>query len=260
VLQGRFDEAEQLLVGFEDEPEAVEAAVSLRLTRGDAEAAGALIERRLAELGQSNLLAVPLLSRLVEAKLAHGDLDGARDRAAQLDDLAAVPGRERVEAAAALACGRLAAASGDPAAAELLQEAVNRFAAVRQPLETARARLELARALAGSATGVAIDVGRRARDELDALGAVREADAAAALLRSLGAKGRSGPRSDGTLSKREREVLRLVGEGLTNVQIGERLFISSKTAEHHVGRIYQKLGLRTRGEAAAYAVRQLGSE
>jgi DNA-binding CsgD family transcriptional regulator len=260
VLQGRFDEAEQLLAGFEDELEAVEAAVSLRLARGEAEAAEAVIRRRLTELGSSNLLAVPLLSRLVEAQLARGAVGAACATAAQLDRLTAVPGRERVEAAAALARGRIAAASKDPAASELLQEAVNRFAGLRQRLDTARARLELARALAGSAPEVAIDVGRRARNELEALGATHEADAAAAFIRSLGVKGRAARRGDGTLSNREREVLRLVGDGLTNAQIGQRLFISPKTAEHHVGRVYQKLGLRTRAEAAAYAVRNLGSE
>ena len=55
-------------------------------------------------------------------------------------------------------------------------------------------------------------------------------------------------------------MLRLLGEGLTNAQIGERLFISPKTAEHHVSRVYAKLGLSTRAEAAAYAVRNLGAE
>ena len=260
VLQGRFDEAEQFLAGFEDQREAVEAAVSLRLARGEPEAAAALLAARLAELGRSNLLATPVLTRLVEAKLACGDVGGAREAAAQLEQLAEVAGRERVEAAVALARGRIAAASGDPAAAELLQEAVNLLAGLRQQLDTARARLELARALAGSAPEVAVDVARRARNELDALGATREADAAAAFLRSLGVKSRSGPRAVGALSKREHEVLRLVAEGLTNAAIGERLFISPKTAEHHVGRIRQKLGLRSRAEAAAYAARTLGSE
>jgi DNA-binding NarL/FixJ family response regulator len=48
-------------------------------------------------------------------------------------------------------------------------------------------------------------------------------------------------------------VLELVREGLTNAEIGERLYISPKTAEHHVGRVLTKLGVRTRAEAAAVA-------
>lgn len=55
-------------------------------------------------------------------------------------------------------------------------------------------------------------------------------------------------------------MLRLVGEGLTNTEIAARLYISPKTVEHHVGRIYSKLDLRTRTELAAYAVRKLGAE
>lgn len=57
------------------------------------------------------------------------------------------------------------------------------------------------------------------------------------------------------LTKREDEVLALLAHGLTNVEIGARLFISSKTVEHHVGRLLAKLGLRSRTEAAAHAVR-----
>jgi DNA-binding NarL/FixJ family response regulator len=55
-------------------------------------------------------------------------------------------------------------------------------------------------------------------------------------------------------------VLRLLAEGLTNTDIGKRLFISPRTVEHHVARIYRKLDVRTRSEAAAYAVRHLGGE
>jgi DNA-binding NarL/FixJ family response regulator len=258
TLQGRFDEAEQLLAGLEDEPEAVQAAVALRLARGEPVAAAALLERRLDDMGRSSLLAVPLLGQLVEAELAAGRPDEAAEAAAALSAIAEGSGRDRAQAVALLARGRVAVAAGDPRGADVLRAAVNAFAALGLRLDVARARLELARALAPVAPEAAVDVARRARNELDALGAAREADAAAALMRSLGAKGRAGPKGVGLLSRREVEVLRLLGEGLSNRAIAERLFISPKTAEHHVSRIYSKLGLRSRAEAAAYAVKHLG--
>jgi len=262
VLQGRFAEAEELLAGFEGSPEALQAAVSLRLARGDAEAAADLLAARLAEIGRTSLLAAPLLGQLVEARLLAGQLEAGANAAADLDLIAGEAGRERVEAIATLARGRVAAAKGDPSAPELLREAVNRFATLRLPLDGARARLDLARALAADpdAREVAADVARRAHGELESLGALRGADEAAALLRQLGEKAAAGPRSVGTLSRRETQVLRLVGEGLTNREIAERLFISPKTAEHHVGRILAKLDLRRRTEAAAYAHRLPGPE
>jgi DNA-binding NarL/FixJ family response regulator len=154
----------------------------------------------------------------------------------------------------------VAHAAGDADAVNLLQQSVNGFARLGLRLEAAQARLDLARALASQSPPAAIETARHARNELEAFGAVRHADAAAALMRSLGAKGRAGPRSLGSLSRRETEVLRLVGEGLSNRDIASRLFISPKTAEHHVGRVYSKLGLKSRAEAAAYAVRYLGDE
>ena len=55
------------------------------------------------------------------------------------------------------------------------------------------------------------------------------------------------------LTERETEILALLAAGLTNRQIGERLFISPKTAGVHVSNILGKLGASNRGEAAALA-------
>jgi DNA-binding NarL/FixJ family response regulator len=260
VLQGRLDEAEELLAGIESDPSALRAAVAMRLARGEARLAETLLVARLDEIGWTNLLAAPLLEQLVRARLAAERVDQAAVAVEALESIAEVPGRERVEGAAALARGRVAAATGSADAVEALQQAVNVFARLGLRLEVAQARLELARALAPQSAPAAIEAARHARNELESLGAVREADAAAALMRSLGARGRSAPRSIGSLSRRETEVLRLLGEGLSNRDIATRLFISPKTAEHHVGRIYAKVGLRSRAEAAAYAVRNLGAE
>jgi DNA-binding NarL/FixJ family response regulator len=51
------------------------------------------------------------------------------------------------------------------------------------------------------------------------------------------------------------EILRLLSEGRTNRQIGETLFITEKTASHHVSNILSKLGVAGRGEAVAAAAR-----
>jgi predicted ATPase/DNA-binding CsgD family transcriptional regulator len=55
------------------------------------------------------------------------------------------------------------------------------------------------------------------------------------------------------LSAREAEVLRLVANGLTNAEVAEKLFLSSRTVDWHLGSIYRKLGLHSRTEAARFA-------
>ncbi len=58
------------------------------------------------------------------------------------------------------------------------------------------------------------------------------------------------------LSERELSILALITEGLTNREIGERLYLSEKTVKHHVSDILGKLGLARRVEAAAFAMRR----
>jgi DNA-binding CsgD family transcriptional regulator/tetratricopeptide (TPR) repeat protein len=91
-----------------------------------------------------------------------------------------------------------------------------------------------------------------------ALGAEPLVAHASGRLRELGLRVPQGPReatraNPAGLTARQLEVLALLAEGLTNAEIGERLFVSPRTAEHHVAAVLTKLGATTRREAAARA-------
>jgi DNA-binding NarL/FixJ family response regulator len=58
-----------------------------------------------------------------------------------------------------------------------------------------------------------------------------------------------------SLTAQERKILELIGEGLTNRQIGERLFLAEKTVKNYVSALFAKLGMERRTQAAAYAAR-----
>jgi DNA-binding NarL/FixJ family response regulator len=122
-------------------------------------------------------------------------------------------------------------------------------------MELTRTHLAMARALSERLPEVAIVEAKAALEGFERLEARRHADAAAAVLRSLGMPIRTGPKGAGALTNREAEVLELIGAGLSNPEIGERLYITRKTVEHDVGNVLAKLGLRNRAEAAAYAIR-----
>jgi DNA-binding NarL/FixJ family response regulator len=57
------------------------------------------------------------------------------------------------------------------------------------------------------------------------------------------------------LTGQERRILELIGEGLTNRQIGERMFLAEKTVKNYVSAVFAKLGMERRTQAAAYAAR-----
>ena len=67
--------------------------------------------------------------------------------------------------------------------------------------------------------------------------------------------GLRGKSDEPKLSSREMEVLQLVGEGLTNTEIANRLFISENTVRTYLGRLLDKLHLKNRSAATAYAIR-----
>jgi len=169
---------------------------------------------------------------------------------------AGIQDRGHVAAMAALSSARVAAAGDRPDhARSRFERALDLFSRLDLPHETALVRLELARALAVGHPEMAVAEAGNALSVFEQLGAAGDADATASLLRSLGAPARTGPKHVGVLTRREQEVLRLVGLGLSNPEIAQRLFISRKTAAHHVSNLLAKLGVRNRAGAVAYAAR-----
>ncbi|MGH2759775.1 MAG: LuxR C-terminal-related transcriptional regulator [Actinomycetota bacterium] len=254
VRQGRFEEAAQLLEGLDTHSDALRPLAALHLARGNVELARDRVDRALgAPIEESS--DAPLLSLLVDIALESGDVGDATRAAERLAVLAREQGGHYVRALAALARGRVCIASGDEGARRCLDEALIEFAQAQTPLELGRTRLELARALSADRSEVAVAEAKSALEAFEKLEAARHADAAAALLRTLGAPIRTGPKGLGALTKREAQVLELLGHGLSNPEIADRLYISRKTVEHHVGNVLSKLGLRGRAEAAAFAAR-----
>jgi DNA-binding CsgD family transcriptional regulator len=267
VRQGRLEEAAVLLEGLDQMPDAARPLAALHLARGETALAREVLVRRLAATPLSAPwpiglappepppVAAPLLALLVDVCLAEGDVEGATSATERLADLARQHPSPYLAASAALARGKLCVASGSHDAEACLIEALTAFSLAEMPVELARARLELAKAIAGQRPEVAVAEAKAALEAFERREAARDADAAAALLRSLGAAGRSAPKRRAPLTKREAEILELLGHGMSNAEIAKRLFISRKTAEHHVRHILGKLGLRNRAEAAAYVSR-----
>jgi ATP/maltotriose-dependent transcriptional regulator MalT len=149
----------------------------------------------------------------------------------------------------------VAGAEGDLDAARLsMEDAIDLFQQIGAPFETARSRLDLARVLAalGRVEAAAEQV-RVAHEALEGMQAEREAEHAGEFASRLD------PASPGAgasvLTARERDVLKLVAQGLSNPEIAQRLVLSEHTVKRHLANILRKLNLSSRSAAAAWGVR-----
>ena len=204
---------------------------------------------------------------LTEAELALGRLDAADAAAKRAEALGRDLGLEMYIAAGRLARALVLLARGATTpAASAASDAAELYLRANWPVEAARARLVLGRALAFCGeTASAIREFDAAYTTCVASEARRIGDQAARELRRLGrrtprrftGRGRAG-NGLAALTPREREVAALVVRGHTNREIGEALFVSTKTVETHLSHIYEKLDLSSRAALAA-AVERDGS-
>jgi DNA-binding CsgD family transcriptional regulator len=261
LAQGRLDDAARLLRGVEGREEPAAAVALLHLQQGEPAAAAAVLRRRLAATSPDRLDAAAVIELLGEAEIALHERAAAIGRGRALVALGAASNCHLIVAHGERLLGQALAPTDVPGACAHLETALAAFGHAGIPYRAAQTRLLLAQVLARSDREVAGAEARAALSVFEDLGASRDVDAAASLMRDLGMKvARRGPKNVGRLTRREQEVLALLGEGLSNPEIAERLFLSRKTVEHHVAHILSKLGLRGRAEAAALAARSAGRE
>ena len=255
LRQGRLREAEQLLAACGDRWEAIPTRAKLHYVRGEFDHAVSSVKQALRQIGEDRVRAVPLLVLLANAEIARGDADAAGRAAESADRLARETRSPMLMGEAALAMGNALIAAGKlELAAAALEAGLQAVAPIEHLLIKGALHLALARLLADSDPPVAVTEAQAALAIYERLDAP-EAEVCATLLRRLGAKVSYSPRPPADplalLSRREREIVQLIGQGLTNAQISEKLFITPKTAEHHVSNILGKLALRSRYEVAA---------
>jgi ATP/maltotriose-dependent transcriptional regulator MalT len=219
-------------------------------------AAGPLLER--VDRTWSTLL----LGMLVRAAISLGRLDDAERWTQRIEEHAALTQVPGALARAAIARAELLLARGEPAeAARLAIAAADAAEAGGMRLDAVFGRLTAGRALgAAGERQEAIAMLQRVAADAGRGSAGLFVEAAGRELRKLGTRvsatsRRAAAPTDAALSEREQAIADLVAEGRTNKQVAATLFLAEKTVEHHLSRIYAKLGVRSRVELASRLAR-----
>jgi DNA-binding CsgD family transcriptional regulator len=276
IRQGDWDAAETAAGDVLRQPElspntrlmALTVLGQLRARRGNSEAMEMLDEALpLAERTGELMRLAPVRAARAEAALLSGDRERARDEARAVHDLACARGNpwERGEIAWLLwqaGDHQVSQSLADLARPYALQLAGD-FAGAAAAWRALGCPYDEACALAASDDPALV---RQAVAMFEQLGAKPALAQAIQRLRALGVRDlpalRRGPHAatranPAGLTEREAEVLALLGRGLRNAEIADRLYLTSKTVSHHLTAIYAKLGVTSRGEAARVAA-QLG--
>ena len=223
------------------------------LMGGDLPAAADHLLRALRISSQEIGINEPAILRLhpdaVEALVALSRFEEAEELTRQLDAATEANHHPWSTVMAERCHGLLKAANGDQAAAlELLERALVDHQRLPMPFEDARTRLLLGRVLrrAGRRTEASREL-RTARAMFRRLGAPIQERQASTELDSIGGR----RRAENELTPVEQRIAGLVAVGHTNREVAAATFTSVRTVESHLGRIYRKLGIRSRTELAA---------
>jgi DNA-binding CsgD family transcriptional regulator len=190
----------------------------------------------------------------IEALILVGELEEAAELLADLEDWCRSVDAPAVGATAARCRGLLRAARSDhDGALEALAEAERAFQRLPVPFERGRTLLALGtlqrrakhRRAAQASLGAALA-------GFQQLGARLWAEQARAQLAQLGGR----PPQDATLTPTETQIAALVAQGRTNQQVAAALFVSPKTVEWNLSKVYKKLHVRSRAELAAKLARR----
>ena len=193
-----------------------------------------------------------LIADLADAARHIDRLEDARARVAEVDVVAG----ERPGTWIALVLGHARALVAEPPEAGDLFEDVLATDLTRWPFQRARIQLAYGQWLrrqrrVAESRGVL----RAARDTFDALGCAPWSDYARSELRASGERSRRRePEAREQLTPQELQIAQLAAEGLSNREIGQRLYLSHRTISTHLYRVFPKLGITSRGELSGALV------
>jgi DNA-binding CsgD family transcriptional regulator len=258
VEQGELDAAEQALVSLDSEADSgVVTAAPLRLARGRLRVAQGQIAAGLedflgvgASLTRAMVICPSYVAWRSDAALAHVAL-GGREAAARLAEeeleLARTFGAPRALGVALRAGGIVA---GGDRGALLLRQAIDAFERGDASLERARALADLGAMLRRrNRRSEAQELLREALDAAFRAGAKPLADYAETELRATGARPRRVVlRGLDSLTASERRIAEFAGQGLTNREIAQTLFVTARTVEGHLTSVFRKLRINSRDE------------
>lgn len=251
--QGRLDEAATLFEQVAFMPEGQIGRALLALDHEQYGEAAWWMERLLRHIPESDrTLRATAYEILARARASLGEIDAARQAVEHVESAAADIGTVLLRAAASSTSGAVALAAGDAERARtLLEDAVDLFERSGMPFEAAESRRQLSQALRALGHASPADAEAvRAAQTLARLGAVHAEARARREVTGPGSKP-----SRGALTTREIEVLRLVGEGLSDKAIAARLTISEHTVHRHISNILRKLDVSSRAAATAQALK-----